>query len=71
MTLKRLSEIKKNHESARLELINALKEVNQGKSFRAMAEILETDHSHLNRIVTGKQDSSVEKLIEYLEKLLA
>ena len=70
MTLKRLSEIKKNHESTRLELINALKEINQEKSFRAMAEVLGTNHAHLNRIVTGKQDSSVEKLIEYLEKLL-
>ena len=69
MNQKRLTLIQENLSTYKAELIEALKEINKEKSFREMGEILGTNHAHLNRIVTGKQDATIEKLLEYVLKL--
>ena len=69
MNTKRINEIKSNLDSIRLELLETLKEVNKEKSFREMGEILGTNHAHLNRILLGKQDVSLEKLVTYVDTL--
>lgn len=69
MSPKRIEKIKELFDSTRIELIEALKEINKEKSFREMGKILGTNHAHLSRILSGKQDAILEKLLEYVEKL--
>jgi plasmid maintenance system antidote protein VapI len=70
MDTKRIRDIIQSIPSQKTELLNALIELKEDRSFREIGEILGIDHAVIPKIINGKKNVSIETLAGYIATLL-